>query len=117
MREGEKSEVAVVTEGASRVKGPCRERGAGAPSCPGWERGPQESTWLCPWRGPTEAGGSGRGASAGTGGWCRPLAQAVGARAGRRYLSPSPPWPPEAGTRAAGVVDGATRAGGILSPV
>ena len=32
MREGEKSEVAVATGGASRVKGPCRERGAGGGS-------------------------------------------------------------------------------------
>ena len=30
--EGEKSEVAVATGGASRVKGPCRERGAGGGS-------------------------------------------------------------------------------------
>ena len=32
MTEGEKSEVAVATGGASRVKGPCRERGAGGGS-------------------------------------------------------------------------------------
>lgn len=80
-------------------------------------RAPRSPRSCAPGGGPTEAGGSGRGASAGTGGWCRPPAHAAGARAGRRYWSPSPPfyppWLPEAATGVAGVVDGVTRAGGL----
>ena len=52
MRAGERSDVTVVTEGASRVKGPCREPGAAVLRFVQAEsEGPQETAWLCPWRG------------------------------------------------------------------
>lgn len=50
-------------------------------------RAPRRPHGCAPGGVPSEAGGSGRGALAGIGGWCRPLAHAVRARAGRRCWS------------------------------
>lgn len=117
VRAGEKSDVTVVTGGDSRVKGPCREPGGGCSLLSRLRaRAPRRPRGCAPGGGPSEAGGSGRGALAGIGGWCRPLAHAVGARAGRRCWSLLPTLLPTlaSGSQHKGGwgADGFTRAGG-----